>query len=423
MSYRPTLSFQLRPTQKLSTPLGKISGLILSMAFLFAIPWLQIVPKEDSFLVNGKLRIPEEKDQIALSGVKIFAYRDLNQDGKIGQLDLLLGQTTTNESGEFLFHIEEGQSYVTHIQEEDDDAWEAEASGHETFLSVDRIPSSLAQGRASLLSGLRFREVHIPSNAIITAAVIQLSASRDVLIPQSFSIFAEQSSKPLPFGVNPKDLRERTRSLSHKEWRFLSLESGEKYQSPDISPLINELIQQKEWSSGQPMVFLIEGDTWLLHSRDSKGHGARLVIHYTIPDQPLILMVDSTSLRPRVDFLPLYLPRSKDSSIVWHGRSQKSMSKMNGISVQLESKDSPLSLSIDQSTGNESLTLHYRAHYTEGVQLEVINMAGQIFQQLPVQGSSEVQTLTLWTTFWPKGLYYLRLYHEDSSIMKPYVVK
>ena len=183
------------------------------------------------------------------------------------------------------------QQLVIPIADPADDLEELIADGSLDEGSSDlELGSEDADGSTPQIVGLRFVDIEIPEGAIITSAYLQFYVDEEKgnETTSDLVIYAENALDAAPFDASmPGNLSSRERvemeigwSVPSGNWMTVGL-GGEDQQTPDISPLINILIDAG-WQSGSAMVFMIEGTgTKAALSADNDfGLVTELVINY-----------------------------------------------------------------------------------------------------------------------------------------------
>lgn len=264
--------------------------------------------------LSGKLVFDPSISEISKQGIPIVAYSDQNEDGKIGPEDIPVSRSETDASGRFSLHLDRRRTFVSHIREEKDDAWQASHS-NKSFVVSKYLPTEDRQGEG-YFSGLRFRHIEIPNDASILSASIQLIGTEDQTFDQPFYLYTEQSPSPAPFSSETENLSRRRPGKTRIDWQLAKTVEGQKYQSPDISTLIQSVIQQPDWQQGQAIVLLIEGDQWLRHERNGQGNGPRLSIQYVVPEHPLLISIDSVSTTHPIRAIPQEISWAEQGEIL-----------------------------------------------------------------------------------------------------------
>ncbi|MCB0579235.1 MAG: T9SS type A sorting domain-containing protein, partial [Phaeodactylibacter sp.] len=137
--------------------------------------------------------------------------------------------------------------------------------------------------------GLRFGGLRIPRGAYIVSARLQFTAeSPNNDNPADLTIYGEASGTPLGFRGSGFNLssRPRTNAMANwlpSEWTAAG-QAGFAQQSPDLSPIIQEIIRRAGYASSSAIVLLIEG-TGRRAAESYEGFAARapqLCVEYLI---------------------------------------------------------------------------------------------------------------------------------------------
>jgi type IV pilus assembly protein PilY1 len=120
--------------------------------------------------------------------------------------------------------------------------------------------------------GLRFRNLGIPQGATIDSAVLELSPSRTLTGPVTFRIHGENTGDAAPFDTSGQTVSAKlTRKTdAHVDWSAATewvarSSQGQVQVSPDLSPVLQEIVNGTDWCGGNDLALLIdrlEGSTW-----------------------------------------------------------------------------------------------------------------------------------------------------------------
>ncbi|MEN8158972.1 MAG: metallophosphoesterase [Myxococcota bacterium] len=114
------------------------------------------------------------------------------------------------------------------------------------------------------LVGLRFRDVPIPAGATIGSAFLQFEADEADSGPTPLLVEGEAADDAAPFQELPDDLGARARTAAAVPWSppaWLSKgDAGPAQRSPDLSPLLQEIVDRPGWVPGNALAILISGD-------------------------------------------------------------------------------------------------------------------------------------------------------------------
>lgn len=145
-----------------------------------------------------------------------------------------------------------------------DDAEENASTGAMSLTSNDlEMPWDGAKRQQM---GMRFQNVTIPSGVTITKAYIQFTADRaDAGGVVNLTVKGQKATAPVLFSTTSYDISSRARTTANVNWLPSSWttagESGASQRTPDLSVILQELIGQAGWASGNPVVLIIEDNS------------------------------------------------------------------------------------------------------------------------------------------------------------------
>ena len=140
-----------------------------------------------------------------------------------------------------------------------DDAEES-ASGSVRLSSSDL---ELVNDGGDQTVGIRFVGVNIPQGATIINASVQFQVDETSTEAASLMIEGEDIEDAPAFTSSEYDISSRTRTLAGVPWSPLEWmivgQSGPDQQTPDISSIIQEIVNRPGWVSGNSLVVIITG--------------------------------------------------------------------------------------------------------------------------------------------------------------------
>lgn len=147
-----------------------------------------------------------------------------------------------------------------------------------------------AQWSTSTLVGLRFQDLAIPQGATITQAYIEFTARDTDSDEASLTLYGEKRAAAPSFvdqseamdTPGNRDLSERVRTSSSVMWSPEAWRSGERYRTPDLAPIVQEIVNQEGWTLGNALVILVEGEgsrSAVSYDHDPSA-APRLVVEY-----------------------------------------------------------------------------------------------------------------------------------------------
>ncbi|HHM21278.1 MAG TPA: hypothetical protein ENJ20_04565, partial [Bacteroidetes bacterium] len=150
-------------------------------------------------------------------------------------------------------------TFTKRVSSGNDDAEERLNNG-----SVSRGSSDLELGQDNnkpQIVGIRFRDVTIPQGATITNAYIEFTVDETDYSTANFTIHGEDTDDASGFSSSSYNISGRTQTSASVAWNSVPNwdNVNDIYQTPDLSAIVQEIVNRGGWSSGNDMVFLIEG--------------------------------------------------------------------------------------------------------------------------------------------------------------------
>ncbi|WP_372882585.1 DUF5011 domain-containing protein, partial [Psychromonas sp.] len=161
--------------------------------------------------------------------------------------------------------VSDGSSEVIVLQSRvstgNDDA--KERPGGKMYLTSSDLELVL-DSNAMQTIGVRFTGLSIPENAFITNAYIQFQADEiDTLSDIQLNIVAHSTSNAPGFTTTNYDMSSRTKTNASVSWAPAAWstigEAGEAQRTPDLSAIVQEVVSETGWSSGNAMAFIFTG--------------------------------------------------------------------------------------------------------------------------------------------------------------------
>jgi phospholipase C len=111
--------------------------------------------------------------------------------------------------------------------------------------------------------GMRFTSVAIPQGASITEAYIQFTVDQTTRRTTDLTIVGEASDSATIFSNESFDISSRPRTTADVGWAPPSWTTvgaaGPEQRTPNLAPIIQEIVNRPGWSSGNPLVITISG--------------------------------------------------------------------------------------------------------------------------------------------------------------------
>ena len=145
---------------------------------------------------------------------------------------------------------------------------DAEQDGATVHTSRTTLHLGVRAGQPQTV-GLRFAGVDVPPNAMILSAQLEFFAQGDSSGAAQFSIRGLNQANPPVFIASANNIDMRARTSTVRDWTLMSTDDwiqvpplpdppNPMYPSPDISAVVQELVNSPSWSKGGTMGFVIE---------------------------------------------------------------------------------------------------------------------------------------------------------------------
>jgi hypothetical protein len=142
-----------------------------------------------------------------------------------------------------------------------DDAEERTATGKTSLTSSDLELTT--DGSAVQIVGMRFVGVAIPRAATIVNAYLQFKVDETSSAAASLTVQGQAADNAPTFTTATANISSRTRTLSSAPWTPTAWPTvgvaGPDQRTPNIAPVIQEIVNRPDWASGNSLVILIRG--------------------------------------------------------------------------------------------------------------------------------------------------------------------
>ena len=197
-------------------------------------------------------------------------------------------------------------NFTTSISSSSDDAEEKFDGSYTTATSSDLelvYDTWNSQGLQQI--GLRFAQVNIPSNAVITNAYIRFTADGSSSGNVNLVIRGENVANSQTFihGSSPgNSVSSRTTTATSVPWEITTNwsnnQSGAAQTTPNLTSIVSEIIQNNGWDYGNPLTFIITGDgeeniLRRAYSYDGSASNAPVLTIEYAPSDPIDLAINN----------------------------------------------------------------------------------------------------------------------------------
>jgi hypothetical protein len=134
--------------------------------------------------------------------------------------------------------------------------------------------------------GFRFQTVAIPAGATIDSAVLQLYLPDSAHDNVHVDIYGEDVDDAAAFTTGSNNISGRTLTTAKVDWDTNNAGAAGWVDSPDITSIIQEIVDRPGWASGQDMALILDCVTSIdltvrFWDYTGNAHGAKLLVNYT----------------------------------------------------------------------------------------------------------------------------------------------
>jgi hypothetical protein len=198
-------------------------------------------------------------------------------------------------------------------------ASEDDAEEHTSDNSMDLTSTDLeliSDGGTAQEVGMRFQSVTVPQGATITNAYIQFTTDELDSGTTNLTFYAEDIDDAPAFTGTPGNITNRSKTAASVAWNNVPAwdvegEAGSDQRTPDLSAIVQAVVNRSGWSSGHAMVIIVTGSgertaesyngvpgsAPLLHIEYTTGSGAAFMV---AEDTPISSIDKSTTIRLRL---------------------------------------------------------------------------------------------------------------------------
>jgi type IV pilus assembly protein PilY1 len=173
---------------------------------------------------------------------------------------------------------------ITSIALGTDDAYEIAASVNTTNTRL-----KLSEGTNEVTLGLRYQDLNIPRGAVVTNAYIRFSSSAFNSGATNLTFSGELIGNSTTFSDTSNNISERTKTSNSVLWNADNdwPVSGDTVVSPNLSSVIQEIVDQSTWCGGNSLNIIVNGEGISTSSErispsfeDGEGLTPQLVVVY-----------------------------------------------------------------------------------------------------------------------------------------------
>lgn len=224
-----------------------------------------------------------------------------------------------------------------------------------------------------LSTGLRFTNIEIPQGAKIDSAYLEIYAHEAELDTAKVTIYGEAADNAVTFDMDNLILK-RPKTIASYNWVVTEKwKIWTKYRTPDITPIIQEIVDRQGWKNGNALALVFKGQDQGASNKDNardfmsfeneedpadggdgKNHPERvpkLVIYYTSKTNATNdLKVNSFDVYPNPIEISFHITRSLDP------QSTVKLMNMHGVCVREYPSNLDVFSTLDITPGFYSIT-------------------------------------------------------------------
>lgn len=131
--------------------------------------------------------------------------------------------------------------------------------------SIDLTSSDLEMVRdgTDQTVGMRFAGLTVPQGSTVIDAYVQFQVDEISTVATSLTLRTELTGDALPFTATPNDLSARTTTTAAVPWNpppWTGVgEAGSDQQTPNLAPLVQQVIDRPDWQTGNALVVIVDG--------------------------------------------------------------------------------------------------------------------------------------------------------------------
>ncbi|MEW5985938.1 MAG: metallophosphoesterase [Chloroflexota bacterium] len=171
-----------------------------------------------------------------------------------------------------------------------DDAEERLDDGVVNLFSTDLELVNDVGDQGMQVVGLRFRNVSIPQGVTILSANVEFEVDEADSGPTSLTFYGQAADDAPAFTLDPFNVSARPRTIASVAWNNVPpwLTPDAKQTTPDLAPIVQEIIGRSDWAAGNALVLVVTGTGQrTAESYDGEAPAAPLLnVVYTLEAPP-----------------------------------------------------------------------------------------------------------------------------------------
>ncbi|MBN2016048.1 LamG domain-containing protein, partial [Candidatus Dojkabacteria bacterium] len=152
------------------------------------------------------------------------------------------------------------ESLSVRVASGEDDAEEQNPPGGSMYLTSTDL-ELVSDGSIDQEVGMRFQNITVPPGSTITNAYVEFTADETDSGTTNLTFYGEDSDDASTFSGSSGDITNRTKTSASVAWNNVPawLSVGATHQTPNLSSVIQEIIDRTGWASGNSLVIIVDG--------------------------------------------------------------------------------------------------------------------------------------------------------------------
>ena len=160
--------------------------------------------------------------------------------------------------------LDDAEEVLAHLPPDGDELGKVDRSSSDIELGQEHVSDEFfEENQNPYLVGLRFLDILIEPGATITSATIQFTVDSDAKDDREATVIVtgELNPNPVTYGGDPFDISMRPETVGSVDWAIPSWigqvgVSGPDQNSPNLAAIVQELVDQAGWASGNAMAIM-----------------------------------------------------------------------------------------------------------------------------------------------------------------------
>ncbi|MCD4843342.1 MAG: hypothetical protein K8R25_02535, partial [Methanosarcinales archaeon] len=177
---------------------------------------------------------------------------------------------------------------------------DAEEHVHNGYIDLGSSDLELVLDQYTQTIGLRFQNIQVPNGATITNAYVEFETDETGSTSTDLTFYGEDVDNSVTFIPGYSyNVSRRTKTSASVTWLNVPAWDtiNEKHQTPDISPIIQEIVNRNNWASGNALSIIVTGSgRRTAESYNKEPDNAPFLVVEYIPHDPVSLQNNTITI-------------------------------------------------------------------------------------------------------------------------------